>query len=43
MQILKNIFQVGGDLNGITFDQPGALWNDANTYIIKNRSGTDHV
>lgn len=39
MQILKNIFQVGGDLNGITFDQPGALWNDGNSYIIKTDQG----
>ncbi|WP_254411279.1 MBL fold metallo-hydrolase [Dyadobacter diqingensis] len=39
MQILKNIFQVGGDLNGVTFDQPGALWNDGNSYIIKTEQG----
>ncbi|GAB3324764.1 MBL fold metallo-hydrolase [Larkinella ripae] len=39
MQILKNLFQVGGDLNGITFDQPGALWNDANTYVLKTDQG----
>lgn len=35
MQILKNLFQTGGDLNGITFDLQGALWNDANSYVLK--------
>ena len=39
MQILKNIFQVGGDLNGITFDLQGALWNDGNSYIIRTDKG----
>src|SRR5690606_30627479 len=39
MQVLKNIFQVGGDLNGITFDLQGALWNDGNSYIIKTSRG----
>jgi glyoxylase-like metal-dependent hydrolase (beta-lactamase superfamily II) len=39
MQVLKNLFQVGGDLNGITFDIPGALWNDGNSYILKTPKG----
>lgn len=39
MQLLRNIYQVGGDINGLTFDQPGALWNDANSYIIKTNEG----
>lgn len=39
MQILKNLYQVSGDLNGITFDLQGALWNDANSYILKTDSG----
>ncbi len=39
MQILKNLYQVGGDLNGITFDQQGALWNDGNSYILKTPEG----
>lgn len=39
MQLRKNLFQVGGDLNGITFDQPGALWNDANSYVLKTEQG----
>ena len=39
MQVLKNLYQVGGDLNGITFDLQGALWNDANSYILKTDEG----
>ena len=39
MQVLHNIFQIGGDLNGITFDEPGALWNDANSYVINTGHG----
>lgn len=39
MQLLKNLFQVSGDLNGITFDQPGALWNDGNAYVLKTPQG----
>ncbi len=39
MQILKNLFQVGGDLNGITYDGKEAGYNDANTYIIKCNEG----
>lgn len=39
MQILKNLFQVSGDLNGVTFDLQGALWNDANSYILKTDAG----
>lgn len=39
MQILKNLYQVGGDLNGITFDGKDAGYNDGNTYIIKRDNG----
>jgi len=39
MQVLRNIYQVSGDLNGLTFDLQGALWNDANSYIIKTSNG----
>ena len=39
MQVLKNIYQVSGDLNGVTFDLQGALWNDANSYILKTGDG----
>ena len=35
MQVLKNLFQVGGDINGLTFDLQGALWNDGNSYLLK--------
>lgn len=39
MQVFKNLYQVSGDLNGITFDLQGALWNDANSYILKTSEG----
>lgn len=39
LQILKNLYQVGGDLNGVTFDLQGALWNDGNSYILKTTEG----
>lgn len=39
MQVLKSLYQVGGDISGITFDKPGALWNDANSYILKTPGG----
>ena len=39
MQILKNLYQVGGDLNGVTFDLLGALWNDGNSYVLKTAEG----
>lgn len=39
MQILRNLYQVSGDLNGVTFDVQGALWNDANSYILKSDKG----
>ena len=39
MQILNNLFQVGGDLNGITFDEKGAQWNDGNSYVLKTPEG----
>lgn len=39
MQVLKNIFQVGGDINGITFDLQDALWNDGNSYILRTNDG----
>jgi len=39
MQILKGLFQVGGDINGLTFDQQGALWNDGNSYILQTEEG----
>ncbi len=39
MQVLKGLYQVGGDINGITFDEPGALYNDANSYILDTSHG----
>ncbi len=39
MQILKHLFQVGGDLNGVTFDLQGAFWNDANSYVLETAEG----
>ncbi len=39
MKILKDLYQVGGDLNGMTFDLQGALWNDGNSYILKRQEG----
>ncbi|SEN75230.1 Glyoxylase, beta-lactamase superfamily II [bacterium A37T11] len=39
MQILRGLYQVGGDLNGITFDKEGAKWNDGNSYVLETPSG----
>ena len=39
MMVLKDLYQVGGDLNGMTFDLQGALWNDGNSYILKQKEG----
>lgn len=39
MQLLHNIFQVSGDLVGLTVDEPGAIWNDCNSYVIRLPEG----
>ncbi|MCM4166032.1 MULTISPECIES: MBL fold metallo-hydrolase [unclassified Arenibacter] len=39
MQIRKGLYQTGGDLNGLTFDLQGALWNDGNSYVLKTKTG----
>jgi glyoxylase-like metal-dependent hydrolase (beta-lactamase superfamily II) len=39
MQILKKLYQVGGDLNGITWDGVDAGYNDSNCYIIERPEG----
>lgn len=39
MQLQHNIYQVGGDVNGITKDEPGEIWNDCNSYILKLDDG----
>jgi metallo-beta-lactamase class B len=40
MQIMKNLFQVGGSLNGITYtNKEDASYEDGNTYILKTDYG----
>jgi metallo-beta-lactamase class B len=39
MQILKNLYQVGGDLNGITWNGIDAGYNDCNSYILQCPQG----
>ncbi|MBY5958640.1 MBL fold metallo-hydrolase [Membranicola marinus] len=39
MQILKDLYQTGGDINGLTFDLQGASWNDGNSYVLKTKAG----
>lgn len=39
MQLLHNIYQVSGDLPGITKDDPGEIWNDCNSYVLKLEQG----
>ena len=39
MQILKNLYQVSGDLNGMTWDGIDAGYNDCNSYILKQSDG----
>ncbi len=39
MQILKNLFQVGGSLNGITTVTDDADYSDCNTYILNTCDG----
>ncbi len=39
MQVLKGLYQVGGDLNGITWDGVDAGFNDANTYVLAAPDG----
>ena len=39
MQILKDLYQVGGDLNGLTWDGVDAGYNDSNTYVLKTSEG----
>lgn len=40
MQVLKDIYQVGGSLNGITWTGADASYDDCNVYIIKNKGQT---
>ena len=39
MQILKELYQVGGDLMGLTFDGVDAGYNDCNTYVLATDEG----
>lgn len=39
MQILNNIYQVGGSLNGITWTGTDANYDDCNTYLLKTEQG----
>lgn len=39
MQIRNGIYQLGGDLNGITWDGVDAGYNDGNTYVIVRPGG----
>lgn len=39
MQILRRLYQVGGDLNGVTFDGVDAGYQDGNTYILETPEG----
>jgi len=39
VQILRGLYQVGGDMNGITFDGQDAAYRDGNTYILQGDGG----
>ncbi len=39
MQILQQLYQVGGDLNGVTWDGVDAGYNDGNTYVLESPKG----
>jgi glyoxylase-like metal-dependent hydrolase (beta-lactamase superfamily II) len=39
MQILRDLYQVGGDMNGITWDGVDAGYNDGNTYVLQRPDG----
>lgn len=39
MQILRHLYQVGGDLNGVTWDGVDAGYNDGNTYLLERPEG----
>lgn len=39
MQILRHLYQVGGDLNGVTWDGVDAAYNDGNTYVLQGPDG----
>jgi glyoxylase-like metal-dependent hydrolase (beta-lactamase superfamily II) len=39
MQILKNLYQVSGDLNGVTWNGVDAGYNDCNSYVLATPEG----
>ncbi len=39
MQILRNLYQVSGDLNGLTWDGVDTGYNDCNSYVLKCPDG----
>lgn len=39
MQILHNLYQVGGDMMGLTFDGEDAAYRDGNSYVINTGQG----
>lgn len=39
MQILRGLYQVGGDMNGVTWDGVDAGYNDGNTYVLQRPEG----
>lgn len=39
VQILKNLYQLGGDINGLTWDGVDAGFNDCNTYLLATPQG----
>ena len=39
MQLLHNLYQVGGDLNGVTWAGVDAGYEDGNTYVLKLSDG----
>ena len=39
MQVLRGLYQVGGDMNGVTFDGQDAGYRDGNTYVLAAPEG----
>lgn len=39
MQLFNRIYQVSGDLTGLTTDVQGAMWNDCNSYVVRLDDG----
>lgn len=39
MQILRQLYQVSGDLNGVTWDGVDAAYHDGNSYILQRAEG----